>query len=111
MPFIGNTGKIDQIYLARLDPQSVEDQQAQTLDNIRTGDIEASNVLTSNIGINVLDPTHNFELGSNLFMDDTLSPDGFVLDVKKRSRAEKLFVTQQFGVANTNPTHAMDVAE
>ena len=111
MPFIGNTGKIDQIYLARLDPQQVEDQQAANLDNIRTGDIEASNVLTSNIGINVLDPTHNFELGSNLFMDDTLSPDEFVLDVKKRSRAEKLFVTQQFGVANTNPTHAVDVAD
>ena len=61
MPFIGNTGKIDQIYLARLDPQQVEDQQAANLDNIRTGDIEASNVLTSNIGINVLDPTHNFD--------------------------------------------------
>jgi len=110
MPFIGNTGKIDQIYLARLDPQQVEDQQAQNLDNIRTGDIEASNVLTSNIGINVLEPSHNFELGSNLFMDDTLEADGFVLDVKKRARTEKLFVATQFGVSNANPTHAVDVS-
>jgi len=109
MPFIGNTGKIDQIYLARLDPQQVEDQQAANLDNIRTGDIEASNVLTSNIGINVPHPTHNFELGSNLFMDDSPGAD-YVLDVKKNTRVESAFATQ-IAVANANPTHAVDVSD
>ena len=90
MPFIGNSGKLDRVFLARLDPQNVEDQGSKQIQNIITGDVEAANLFTSNIAIlNNYEPTHNFELGSNLFMDD--NPDdvsSIVLDVKS-SRVSK----------------------
>ena len=67
MPFIGNSGKLDRVFLARLDPQNVEDQGSKQIQNIITGDVEAANLFTSNIAIlNNYEPTHNFELGSNV---------------------------------------------
>ena len=113
MPFIGNSGKLDRVFLARLDPQNVEDQGSKQIQNIITGDVEAANLFTSNIAIlNNFEPTHNFELGSNLFMDD--NPDdvsSIVLDVKKFARFEKLRATSKIAVENENPTHAFDVGE
>ena len=85
MPFLGSVGRIDQLQLQRIDPTSVEDDGPRTIQNILTGDVEASNLFTSNIAIgNQFDPTHAFELGSNLFMDDVpTEAAGIVLDVKK----------------------------
>ena len=108
MPIIGNTGKFDQIYLARLDPQNVENE-VRTIENIFTGDLEASNVFTSNIGLaGALDPTHNFEMGSNLFMDD-LRTDQIALEVKKRTKLHDVLFVPQIAINNDAPQYAIDV--
>ena len=111
MPFLGSVGRVDQLQLQRIDPTSVEDSGPRTIQNIFTGDVEASNLFTSNLAIgNQFEPTHAFELGSNIFMDDV--PDqvaGVVLDVKKFARFEKLRATNRIAVQNENPTHAFDV--
>ena len=111
MPFLGSVGRIDQLQLQRIDPTSVEDDGPRTIQNILTGDVEASNLFTSNIAIgNQFDPTHAFELGSNLFMDDVPTEvAGIVLDVKKTARFEKLRASSRIAVENENPTHALDV--
>lgn len=108
MPIIGNTGKFDQIYLARLDPQNVEND-IRTIENIFTGDLEASNVFTSNIGLaGVLDPTHNFQMGSNLFMDD-LRSDGICLEVQKKTLLHDALFVPQIGINNQAPQYALDI--
>lgn len=107
MVFLGSTGKFDQVTLVRLDPQRpTEDLSNQVEQNIFTGDLEASNVFTSNIGIANLYPQHNFSLGSNLWMND----DGAtVLNVKKRTELEQAFVSTQLGVNTTNPVFPFQV--
>lgn len=96
MVFLGSTGKFDQVTLVRLDPQRpTEDLSGQVEQNIFTGDLEASNVFTSNIGISNLYPTHNFDLGSNLWMDDQGVT---TLNVKKRTELEQAFVSTQLAL-------------
>lgn len=112
MPFIGNTGKLDQIYLQRLDPQNTENQ-VRNIENLYTGDVEASNLFSSNLMLRndtLFNPTHNFELGSNLWMDDYRT-DGLTMRVFKDTQLERLFVDQAIGINNTNPTHDFDVAD
>lgn len=112
MPFIGNTGKLDQIYLQRLDPQNTENQ-VRNIENLFTGDVEASNLFSSNLVLRndtIFDPVHNFELGSNLWMDD-YRPDGVTMRVFKDTRMDRLFVDQAIGINNTNPTHEFDVED
>lgn len=112
MPFIGNTGKLDQIYLQRLDPQNTENQ-VKNIENIFTGDVEASNLFSSNLVLRndtLFNPTHNFELGSNLWMDD-YRPDGLTMRVFKDTQMDRLFVDQAIGINNSNPTHDFDISD
>jgi hypothetical protein len=112
MPFIGNTGKLDQIYLQRLDPQNVENQ-VRNIENLFTGDVEASNLFSSNLVLRndtIFNPTHNFELGSNLWMDD-YRDDGLTMRVFKDTRMDRLFVDQAIGNDNLNPTHDLDIGD
>jgi len=112
MPFIGNTGKLDQIYLQRLDPQNVENQ-VRNIENLFTGDVEASNLFSSNLVLRndtIFNPTHNFELGSNLWMDD-YRDDGLTMRVFKDTRMDRLFVDQAIGINNINPTHDLDIGD
>ena len=106
MPFVGSTAKFDQLFLARLEPQNVENRQTE--ENIFTGDLEASNVFTSNIGISNLYPPHNFDLGTNLWMNDETD---IVLSVKKQTQLERLFVENQIGVRTNNPLFAFQVGD
>ena len=107
MVFLGSRGKFDQITLVRLDPQApTEDSTGQVEQNIFTGDLEASNVFTSNVGISNLYPTHNFDLGSNLWMNDQ----GLVtLSVKKRALFEQARVSTQFAVNADTPSFPFQV--
>ena len=107
MVFLGSTGKFDQVTLVRLDPQRpTEDLSNQVEQNIFTGDLEASNVFTSNVGIANLYPQHNFSLGSNLWMND----DGATtMSVKKRTELEQAFVSTQFGVNTTSAVFPFQV--
>jgi hypothetical protein len=109
MPFVGSVGKFSQVFVSRLDPQNVE--AGQNVDNIICGDLEASNVLSANIGLaGVLDPVHTFEMGTptpTLYMDDDQD---IVLTVPDRATYfNRTFVGSQLGVETSNPTHAFDV--
>src|SRR6056300_708857 len=109
MPFVGSVGKFSQVFVSRLDPQNVE--AGQNVDNIICGDLEASNVLSANIGLaGVLDPVHTFEMGTptpTLYMDDDQD---VVLTVPDRAAYfNRTFVGSQLGVETSNPTHAFDV--
>jgi hypothetical protein len=107
MVFLGSRGKFDQVTLVRLDPQRpTEDSTGQVEQNIFTGDLEASNVFTSNIGIANLYPTHNFELGSNLWMN-VEGPT--TMNVKKRALFEQALVSTQFSVNSTAPVFPFQV--
>ena len=107
MVFLGSTGKFDQVTLVRLDPQRpTEDLSNQVEQNIFTGDLEASNVFTSNIGIANLYPTHNFDLGSNLWMN---VEGATTLYVKKRTELEQAFVSTQLGVNTASPVFPFQV--
>jgi len=109
MVFLGSTGKFDQVTLVRLDPQRpTEDLSNQVEQNIFTGDLEASNVFTSNIGISNLYPIHNFDLGSNLWMNDEGAT---TLYVKKRTELEQAFVSTQLGVNTTSAVFPFQVNE
>ena len=107
MVFLGSKGKFDQVTLIRLDPQRpTEDSTGQVEQNIFTGDLEASNVFTSNIGIANLYPTHNFDLGSNLWMNNLGAT---TLSVKKRTVLDQAFVTTQLGVNTTSAVFPFQV--
>jgi hypothetical protein len=107
MVFLGSRGKFDQVTLVRLDPQRpTEDSTGQVEQNIFTGDLEASNVFTSNIGISNLYPTHNFDLGSNLWMN-VEGPT--TLSVRKLALFEQALVSTQFGVNTTAPIFPFQV--
>ena len=109
MPFVGSVGKFSQVFVSRLDPQNVE--AGQNVDNIICGDLEASNVLSSNIGLaGVLDPVHTFEMGTptpSLYMDD--GQDVVLTVPTKAAYFNRTFVGSQLGVETSNPTHAFDV--
>jgi len=109
MPFVGSVGKFSQVFVSRLDPQNVE--SGQNVDNIICGDLEASNVLSANIGLaGVLDPVHTFEMGAptkTLYMDDDKD---IVLTIPdKAAYFKRTFVGSQLGVETSNPTHTFDV--
>ena len=107
MVFLGSRGKFDQVTLVRLDPQRpTEDSTGQVEQNIFTGDLEASNVFTSNIGIANLYPTHNFDLGSNLWMN-VEGP--ITLNVRKRSEFEQAIVSTQLAVNTSTPVFPFQV--
>jgi len=107
MVFLGSRGKFDQITLVRLDPQApTEDSRGLTEPNIFTGDLEASNVFTSNVGISNLYPHHNFAVGSNAWIND----EGVVtMAVKKRALFEQARVSTQMSVNADTPTHIFQV--
>jgi hypothetical protein len=109
MPFVGSVGKFSQVFVSRLDPQNVE--AGQNVDNIICGDLEASNVLSANIGLaGVLDPVHTFEMGvptPELYMDD--GQDVVLTVPDKAAFFNRTFVGSQLGVETSNPTHAFDV--
>ena len=110
MPFVGSVGKFSQVFVSRLDPQNVE--AGQNVDNIICGDLEASNVLSANIGLaGVLDPVHTFEMGTptpTLYMDDDQD---VVLTVPDRAAYfNRTFVGSQLGVeTSTRRTRSTSV--
>jgi len=105
---MGRTVRFDQVYVASLDAQPVEEEILTTVKSILTGEIEADEVVVSRFGIANTNPTKNFSLGEKVFMDEN---DTIVVDVKGRTRSERLFVDEQLAVGTTNPTKAFQVTD
>ena len=105
---MGRTVRFDQVYVANLDAQPVEEETLTTIKSIITGEIEADEIVTTRFGIANTNPTKNFTVGEKVFMDEN---DVIVVDVKGRSRTERMFVDNQLAVGTINPTKAFQVED
>ena len=105
---MGRTVRFDQVYVANLDAQPVEEETLTTVKSIITGEIEADEVVVNRFGIANTNPTKSFTVGEKVFMDVN---DSIILDVKGRSKSDRLFVDSQLAVGTTNPTKAFQVQD
>ena len=105
---MGRTVRFDQVYVANLDAQPVEEETLTTVRSIITGEIEADEIAVTRFGIANTNPTKNFTVGEKVFMDEN---DSIVVDILARARAQRMFVTDQLAVGTTNPTKAFQVTD
>jgi hypothetical protein len=110
---MGRTARFEQIYVANLDSEPIEQETLTGVKSILTKEIEANEVLLKSsdgirgrLGIANTVPTKNFSLGTKLFMDVN---DTIVFDLKDRGRASRFYVENQLAVGTTNPTKAFQV--
>lgn len=110
---MGRTARFDQIYVASLEAEPVENETLTGVNSILTREIEANEVklvvegevkgrlsLANNI------PTKQFSVGNKLFID---KDDTHVFDLKASGRADRIFINNQLAVGTTNPTNAFQV--
>jgi len=105
---MGRTVRFDQVYVANLDAQPVEEETLTTVRSIITGEIEADEIAVTRFGIANTNPTKNFTVGEKVFMDEN---DSIVVDILARARAQRMFVTDQLAVGTTNPTKAFQITD
>ena len=110
---MGRTARFDQIYVASLEAEPVENETLTGVNSILTREIEANEVklvdesgtkgrlaLANNI------PTKQFSVGNKLFID---KDDTHVFDLKASGRADRIFINNQLAVGTINPTNAFQV--
>ena len=103
---MGRTARFDQIYVANLDAEPVEQETLTGVKSILTSEIDVDEVVVNRIGLANTTPTKEFSLGNALFMD---KDDTIVFDLKERGRASRFFIEDQFAIGTTNPTKAFQV--
>jgi hypothetical protein len=110
---MGRTARFEQIYVASLDAEPVEQETLTGVKSILTREVEANELLLveelgtkGRLGISNTVPTKSLSVGNRFFVDDT---DIIVADIKGRARAERLFVENQFAIGTDNPTNAFQI--
>ena len=110
---MGRTARFEQIYVANLDAEPVEQETLTGVKSILTKEVEANELLLvddlgtkGRLGIANTVPTKSLSVGDKFFVDET---DTIVLDLKGRGKAERFFVTDQLAIGTTNPTKAFQV--
>jgi hypothetical protein len=110
---MGRTARFEQIYVASLEAEPVENETLTGVNSILTREIEANEIkldtinnVKGRLALSNAVPTKQFSLGNKLFMD---KDDTIVFDLKERGRASRFFVTDQLAVGTTNPTKAFQV--
>ena len=112
---MGRTARFEQIYVASLDAEPVEQETLTGVKSILTREVEANEVLLvtdpetgvkGRLGISNTTPSKSLSVGNKFFVDET---DTIVLDLKGRGKAERLFIENQFAIGTTNPTKAFQV--
>jgi hypothetical protein len=110
---MGRTARFEQIYVASLEAEPVENETLTGVNSILTREIEANEIkldtinnVKGRLALSNAVPTKQFSLGNKLFMD---TDDTIVFDLKERGRASRFFVTNQLAVGTTNPTKAFQV--
>jgi hypothetical protein len=110
---MGRTARFEQIYVASLDAEPVEQETLTGVKSILTKEVEANELLLveelgtkGRLGIANTTPTKSLSVGNKFFVDET---DTIVLDLKGRGKAERLFIENQFAIGTTNPTKAFQV--
>lgn len=110
---MGRTARFEQIYVASLEAEPVEQETLTGIKSILTTEIEANELLLTptvdvkgRLGIANTAPTKSISVGSALFIDET---DAIVFDLKERGRASRFFIDDQFAIGTTNPINAFQV--
>ena len=105
---MGGTVRFDQVYVATLDADPLEQDVLTGVRSIITGEIEADEIVLSRLGIANTNPTANLSVGTDLFMNDGQE---IILDVKKSIQTERLFINDKVGFGTTNPTKTLQVVK
>src|SRR6056300_1210534 len=110
---MGRTARFEQIYVASLDAEPVEQETLTGVKSILTKEVEANELLLveelgtkGRLGIANTAPTKSLSVGNKFFVDET---DTIIVDLKGRGKAERLFIENQFAIGTTNPTKAFQV--
>jgi hypothetical protein len=110
---MGRTARFEQIYVASLDAEPVEQETLTGVKSILTREVEANEILLveelgtkGRLGISNTAPSKSLSVGNRFFVDDS---DAIVADIKGRVRTERLFVENQLGIGTTNPTNAFQI--
>jgi len=110
---MGRTARFEQIFVASLDAEPVEQETLTGVKSILTREIEANEILIveeagikGRIGIANTAPSKSLSIGDKFFVDET---DTIILDLQGRGRASRFFVTDQLSVGTINPTKAFQV--
>src|SRR6056300_1221816 len=110
---MGRTARFEQIYVASLDAEPVEQETLTGVKSILTREVEANELLLleelgtkGRLGIANTAPTKSISVGDKFFVDET---DTIILDLKGRGKAERLFIENQLAIGTTNPTKAFQV--
>jgi hypothetical protein len=110
---MGRTARFEQIYVANLEAEPVENETLTGVNSILTREIEANEIkldtinnVKGRLALSNAVPTKQFSLGNKLFMD---KDDTITFDLKSRGRASRFFVDNQFAIGTTNPTNAFQI--
>src|SRR5210317_2199545 len=110
---MGRTARFEQIYVASLDAEPVEQETLTGVKSILTKEVEANELLLleelgtkGRLGIANTAPTKSISVSDKLFIDED---DTIVFDLKSRGRASRFFVENQLAIGTTNPTKAFQV--
>src|SRR6056300_605665 len=110
---MGRTARFEQIYVASLDAEPVEQETLTGVKSILTREVEANELLLleelgtkGRLGIANTAPTKSISVSDKLFVDED---DTIVFDLKSRGRASRFFVENQLAIGTTNPTKAFQV--
>ena len=104
--YMGRTVRFDQVYVANLDSEPVEQEQLTGVKSILTNEIEADEIVLSRLGISNTSPSKEFSLSNKLFMDSTgtytVECDGFM-------KSTRLFADEQISIGVENPNYAFQI--
>jgi hypothetical protein len=110
---MGRTARFEQIYVASLDAEPVEQETLTGVKSILTREVEANELLLleelgtkGRLGIANTAPTKSISVSDKLFIDED---DTIVFDLKSRGRASRFFVENQLAIGTVNPTKAFQV--
>ena len=110
---MGRTARFEQIYVANLDAEPIEQETLTGVKSILTKEVEANELLLvddlgtkGRLGIANTVPTKSLSVGDKFFIDET---DEIVLDLKGRGKVERFFVENQLAIGTTNPTRAFQI--
>src|SRR5210317_938041 len=110
---MGRTARFEQIYVASLDAEPVEQETLTGVKSILTREVEANELLLleelgtkGRLGIANTAPTKSISVSDKLFIDED---DTIVFDLKSRGRASRFFVENQLAIGTVNPTKTFQV--
>src|SRR6056300_1069523 len=110
---MGRTARFEQIYVASLEAEPVEQETLTGVKSILTREVEANELLLveeagtrGRLGIANTAPTKSISVSDKLYIDEN---DTIVFDLKSRGRASRFFVENQLAIGTVNPTKTFQV--